>query len=269
MDLHLDGRTAVVVGAGQTPGDTIGNGTATAVTFARAGARVVLVDRDAGQLEVVRQLLVDDGHPAAAHIVADVSHEGDCRRLIDESLAAVGSIDVLQYNVGIGSGDASVTRLEPDAWDRIMNVNVRGFYLTAKHALPHLRAQGSGVITAISSLAAIASGAGGGTAYKASKAAMNALVQQLATGNARFGIRVNAILPGLMDTPMAIGGQSRALGIDPDELRSKRDARVPLGRRQGTGWDTAYAALYLVSDEAKFVTGVVLPVDGGQSARIG
>lgn len=178
-----------------------------------------------------------------------------------------GPPSILHNNVGIGTGDRKVTDLDREVWDRIFDVNVTGMYLTCKHVIPVMQANGGGAIVNISSVAAIA--AAPMAAYKSSKAAVNALTQQLAMANARHGIRVNAIMPGLMDTPMAIGGHSSALGIEPDELRAKRDARVPLGGRQGTGWDTAYAALYLVSDEAKFVTGVVLPVDGGQSARVG
>ena len=178
-----------------------------------------------------------------------------------------GRIDLLHNNVGIGGGDAGPTRLEEADWDRIMSVNLKSCFLTCKHALPVMRAQASGSIVNISSVAAVCSV--GIVAYKTSKAGMNAFTQSLALGNARHGIRVNAIMPGLMNTPMAIEGISQARGIDREALISQRDASVPLGAKMGTAWDIAHAALFLHSDEAKFITGVILPVDGGQSARIG
>ena len=163
--------------------------------------------------------------------------------------------------------DGGVTALRRETWDRIFEVNVTGMFLTCKYVIPTLREHGGGAIVNVSSAAAVASAPI--AAYKSSKAAVNALTQHLALANASKGIRVNAIMPGLMDTPMAIGSHSEARGLDPDKLRAERNALVPLGKQMGTGWDTAYAALYLASDEARFVTGVVLPVDGGQLARIG
>src|SRR5262249_40619123 len=160
-------------------------------------------------------------------------------------------------------GDAGATSLTEDAWDLIFNVNLKGMWLTCKHVLPIMRAQGSGAIVNISSLAAIA--AAPMLAYKTSKAGVNSLTESLAAGNARHGIRATAIMPGFRDTPMAIVGVSEARGIDPDELRRIRDAAVPLGGKQGTAWDVAHAVLFLASDDARFITGALLPVDGGQS----
>jgi NAD(P)-dependent dehydrogenase (short-subunit alcohol dehydrogenase family) len=148
-----------------------------------------------------------------------------------------------------------------------MDVNLKSVFLTCKHVLPVMREQGSGVITNISSVAAVCSV--GIVAYKTSKAGVNAFTHSLAIGNARYGIRVNAIMPGLMNTPMAIEGISAARGIDRELLIEQRDAQVPLGGKMGTAWDIANAGLFLASDEARFITGVILPVDGGQSARIG
>jgi NAD(P)-dependent dehydrogenase (short-subunit alcohol dehydrogenase family) len=130
-----------------------------------------------------------------------------------------------------------------------------------------MREQRSGCITMVSSIAAIASV--GIVAYKTSKAGLNALTHAIASANARYGIRANAILPGLIDTPMAIEGLASARGVDRERLRADRDAQVPLSGKMGTAWDVAHAALFLASDEARFITGVLLPVDGGQSARIG
>jgi NAD(P)-dependent dehydrogenase (short-subunit alcohol dehydrogenase family) len=146
-------------------------------------------------------------------------------------------------------------------------VNLKSVFLMCKAALPPMREQQSGCILNVSSIASICSV--GIIAYKTSKAGVNALTHALATGNARYGIRANAILPGLMNTPMAIEGIARARGIPREQLVEERDRQVPLGGKMGTAWDVAYAALFLASDEARFITGVLLPVDGGQSARIG
>ena len=198
---------------------------------------------------------------------ADITREEDCRALSAACVDRWGRIDLLHNNVGIGGGDAGPTRLDEAEWDRILDVNLKGPFLTCKHVLPVMREQGAGSIVNISSIAAVCSV--GIVAYKTSKAGLNAFTHSLALGNARYGIRANAIMPGLMDTPMAIQGISEAQGVDPEELSRARDSQVPLGRKMGTAWDVAFASLFLHSDEAKFVTGVVLPVDGGQSARIG
>jgi NAD(P)-dependent dehydrogenase (short-subunit alcohol dehydrogenase family) len=264
--VRLRDKVAVVVGAGQTPGDTVGNGRATALLFAREGARVVVVDRDLARARDTEAAIRGEGGAATA-VEADVTREADCRRLVQAVVDAHGRIDVLHNNVGIGGGDAGPTSLAEEVWDRIMTVNVKGLFLTCKHVLPVMRRQMSGAIVNISSIAAVCSV--GIVAYKTSKAAVNAFSHSLALGNARYGIRVNVIMPGLIDTPMAIEGISRARGVSKEELRRQRDAQVPLRGQMGTAWDVAHAALFLASDEARFVTGVALPVDGGQSARIG
>ena len=264
--MRVAGKVAVVVGAGQTPGDTIGNGRATALLLAREGARVLLVDRRIDSARETQAMIEQDGGESAA-FEADITREDDCRALAAACVERFGRIDLLHNNVGIGGGDAGPTRLAEADWDRILDVNLKGCFLTCKHVLPVMREQRAGSIVNISSVAAVCSV--GIVAYKVSKAGLNAFTHSLAMGNARYGIRVNAIMPGLMDTPMAIQGISRARGIDPGELARARDAQVPLGGRMGTAWDVAYASLFLHSDEAKFVTGVILPVDGGQSARIG
>ena len=161
----------------------------------------------------------------------------------------------------------SVARLERDNWERILRVNLTGMWLTIKHALPVMRAQGGGAIVNISSVAAIAPA--NMIAYEVSKAGVNKLTTSTAALNARHMIRCNAIMPGLMDTPMAVGGNAAARGAPIEEIRAGRDAQVPLGRKMGTAWDVAYAALFLASDEAKFITGAILPVDGGMAAGVG
>ena len=265
--MRLKNKVAIVVGAGQTPGDTIGNGRATAILFAREGASVLLVDCDAQSARDTLTMIEGEGGRAAI-FAGDATREEDCRAMAEACLAAFGTIDVLLNNVGIATGDAEVGSLEEEAWDHILNVNLKSAFLPCKHVLPTMRRRQSGSIINISSLAAV-SAATDLTAYKVSKAGLNALTHSLAMANARHGIRANAIMPGLIETPMAIEGMSKRLGIPKEELIHQRNARVPLGGKMGTAWDIAHAALFLASDEARFITGVVLPVDGGQGARIG
>jgi NAD(P)-dependent dehydrogenase (short-subunit alcohol dehydrogenase family) len=268
---RLEGKTAIVVGAGQTPGETLGNGRATALVFAREGAEVLLVDRHEGSANETADRIRSD-HPEAAgrvHVhVTDISSESACSALADAAVAAFrGRIDILHNNVGIGAGDATPTRLTEDAWDRIIDVNLKAMWLTCKHVVPVMRAQGAGSIVCVSSLASIAA-AGNLTAYKISKAGVNALTQNLALTNAKHGVRANAVMPGFIDTPMGVDAPAEALGIGRDDYAQVRADHVPLGR-QGTAWDVAHAALFLASDEARFITGVVLAVDGGQSTLVG
>jgi NAD(P)-dependent dehydrogenase (short-subunit alcohol dehydrogenase family) len=265
---RLEGKTALVVGAGQTPGATLGNGRATALLFAREGARVLLVDRDRASVEETRELIQRENESASAEtLVTDIATEAACAGLAEVATSLLGRVDILHNNVGIGDGDGGPTSLSEAAWDRIVDLNLKSMWLTCKHILPVMRAQRSGAIVNISSVAAVAA-AGSLTAYKVSKAGVNALTQTLAVTNARFGIRANAIMPGLIDTPMAVDAPARASGVPREELAAARVRRVPLGR-QGSAWDVAHAALFLASDEAAFITGVVLPVDGGQSAQVG
>lgn len=268
MGERLAGKTAVVVGAGQTAGETIGNGRATAMLFAREGARVLLVDRDRDSVQETLDRIEQEAPGSAATFVADITDEDQCRAIVDHALDRFdGRIDVLHNNVGIGAGDGGPTSLDAVAWDRIIDVNLKAMWLTCKHVVPVMREQHAGAIVNISSIAAVA-GVGNLTAYKISKAGVNALTQALAVTNARFGIRANAIMPGLIDTPMAVDATARARGVAREDVAAARAHIVPLGH-QGTAWDVAHAALFLASDEAAFITGVVLPVDGGQSAQVG
>jgi len=262
---RLAGKVAIVVGAGQTPGATIGNGRATAIRFAEEGARVLLVDRDAASAATTLEMLAERGGEGSVW-QADVTREDDCRALVETCVARFGRIDILHNNVGIGAGDTSATRMTEAVWERIFDTNLKSVMFTCKHALPVMREQGGGAITNVSSVAAVC--AVGLVAYKTSKAALNAYTHALATGYARHGIRANVIMPGLMNTPMAIEGYV-AMGRDREAVISARDAQVPLRGGMGDAWDVANAALFLASDEARFITGVCLPVDGGQSARIG
>ena len=263
--MRLKDRTAIVIGAGQSPGQGIGNGRATCLRFAQEGARVLCVDRDLASAEETAGLA---GHGAAA-FAAEVTQEATLAAAIADCVARWGRLDILHYNVGvsIAGGDAPPTDITEEAFDRVTAINLRGFVMSVKHALPAMRRQGSGVILSISSAAAIESYPL--VAYKTSKAAMIAFTEQVAIQNAEHGIRCNTILPGLMDTPMAVDTRVRATGRTRAEVEAARNARVPLRRRMGTAWDVANAALFLASDEAGFITGVALPVDGGQVVKIG
>lgn len=265
--MRLEGKVCVVVGAGQTPGETVGNGRAIALLFARQGAEVLCVDRAPERAEETAGLIVAEGGKAFAH-QADITRPDEAAGIIAAAKARWGRIDVLVNDVGIGGGgDGPAHRLEEAAFDRIMTVNLKGMWLTIKAALPLMREAGQGAIVNVSSLAGIAGG--NQMAYEVSKAAVNRMTTSVAQANAGKGVRCNAIAMGLMDTPMAIEGIAQATGQSVESVRSSRAARVPLGQKMGDAWDTAYAALFLASDEARFITGVVLPVDGGMSSRIG
>lgn len=267
MTGRLAGKTAIISGAGQTPGETHGNGRAMALLFAREGARLICVDRVGERADETVAMVRGEGGEAHA-FQANIVKAADVAALIKEAQAKLGRIDILVNNVGIGGGgDAPAHRIEEAAFDRILDVNLKGTWLVTKAVLAVMREQHGGSIVNISSLAA--HGGGIQVAYEVSKAAVNRLTTSVAQSQARHGIRCNAVQPGLMDTPMAIVGISSAQGRSQAEVRAERDARVPLGGKMGTAWDTAHAALFLVSDDAKFISGAILPVDGGMGVRIG
>jgi len=266
MGKRVEGKTAIVVGGGQTPGQGIGNGRATAVVLGRDGAHVCIVDRHLGSAQETGDMIRREGGAAWAH-AADVTREADVAALVAAARERFGRIDILHNNVGasLALGDAPAAELTEEAFDRSLAVNLKATWLTCKHALPALR-DAHGSIVNIASMAAL--NAYPLVGYKTTKAAVVAFTENLAAHNARFGVRANAILPGLMNTPMAI--ESRvAAGTPREEVVAARDRRVPLGRRMGTGWDVAHAALFLHSDEASFITGVSLIVDGGESVSWG
>ena len=266
--MRLKGKVAVVIGAGQSPGEGIGNGRATALRFAQEGAQVLAVDRDMDSAKETATLAEKDGGTCVA-FAADVTQERSLAAAMAEAKGRFGRIDILHNNVGvsIAGGDAPLTDISEAALDRIFAINLRGTIMACKHAVPIMRAQRSGSIINISSVAAWSEYPF--VAYKITKAGMVAFTQQLAIQNAEHGIRANVILPGLMDTPMAVDTRARTSNRSRAEVAAERDARVPLRRKMGTGWDVANAALFLASDEANFVTGVALPVDGGALLRVG
>ena len=279
--MRLKDKIAIVVGAGQSPGEGMGNGRATVLRFAQEGAKVLAVDNNLASAEETAAMARQDARERASarqdarqsggEVVAfeaDVAKETSLAAMVEAARQRFGRIDVLHYNVGvsIAGGDAPLADITEAAFDRIATINLRGAIMACKHVLPVMRAQRSGVITMISSVAAWEQYPN--VVYKATKAGMIAFTQQVAIQNAEFGVRANVILPGLMDTPMAVDTRARATGKSRAEVAAGRDARVPLRHKMGTAWDVANAALFLASDEASFITGVALPVDGGALVHI-
>ncbi len=266
--MRLKDRVAIVVGAGQSPGEGIGNGRATALTFAREGAKVLCVDHNLASAQETVDMIGTKGGSAVA-FKADVTRETEIKAMVTEAHSRWGRVDILHNNVGVSlaGGDAELLDITEEALDRCVAVNLKSCIFAARHVIPIMRAQMSGAIINISSMAAITTYPY--VAYKATKAAMIAFTEQLAYQNAEYGIRANVILPGLMNTPMAVDTRARAFKKSRAEVEADRDSKVPLRRKMGTGWDVANAALFLASDEASFITGVTLPVDGGASVRRG
>jgi NAD(P)-dependent dehydrogenase (short-subunit alcohol dehydrogenase family) len=267
--VRLKDKIAIVVGAGQSPGEGMGNGRATVLRFVEEGAKVLAVDNNLSSAEETAAMARARAHAGECRAFeADVCKEQTLAAMAAAARERWGRIDILHYNVGvsIAGGDAPVTDISEAAFDRIAAINLRGAIMACKHVLPVMRAQRAGVIIMISSVAAWEQYPN--VVYKATKAGMIAFTQQLAIQNAEIGIRANVILPGLMDTPMAVDTRARASGKTRAEVAAGRDARVPLRHKMGTAWDVANAALFLASDEASFITGVALPVDGGALVHI-
>ncbi len=267
--MRLQDKIAIVVGAGQSPGEGMGNGRATVLRFAEEGAKVLAVDNNLASAEETAALARQAGGGGeCVAFEADVTREATLKAMVEAARQRWGRVDILHYNVGlsIAGGDAPLNEFTEAAFDRIATINLRGAIMACKHVLPAMRAQRSGVIIMISSISALEKYPY--VAYKATKAGMIAFTQQVAIQNAEFGVRANVILPGLMDTPMAVDTRARVSGKSRAEVAAARDARVPLRHKMGTAWDVANAALFLASDEANFITGVALPVDGGALVNI-
>lgn len=259
---RLQGKTALVIGAGSV-GPGWGNGKATAVLFAREGARVFCVDLNPAAAEETVALIRGEGGEAEA-AQADASKAADVGRVVAACLDRYGRIDVLDNNVGIAEV-GGVVELTEEVWDRVFAVNLKSCYLAMKHVIPIMQRQGGGSIVNISSIASIRYTGVPYATYSATKAAMNHLTRTTAAEYAARRIRVNAVLPGLMKTPMVehSAGLARSYaGGDVEAMWRARDAQVPMGH-MGDAWDVAHAALFLASDESKYVTGIELVVDGG------
>ncbi len=249
---RLEGRRVLVVGAGgpEDPDELAANGQAIAISAAREGARVVVGDKDPVAAAHTVDAIVGNGGTATAAI-ADVRHSTACERLVEEATDSMGSIDGLVLNVGIGSG-VGLAGTDPEDWDDVLAVNLRSHFLVCRSALPRFD---GGSIVFIGSVAGLRPGTFS-PSYDASKAGLIGLCRHVAMEGARKGVRANLVAPGLMDTPMGRGVSS---------AQPRRDrVRIPLGR-QGTAWEVASATVFLLSDDASYVTAPVLAVDGGLS----
>ncbi len=262
MSQRLQDKIAIVFGAGSV-GPGWGNGKATATLFARNGAYVVCVDINPdAAAETVGIIQGEGGRASAAS--CDVTRSETIRAVVDEVVAAHGRIDILHNNVGYATMGGPI-ELDEASWHRTLDLNVTSCFLTCKHVLPHMLTRRSGAIVNVSSIAAVRYTGYPYAAYYAAKAAVNNFTMGLALQYARDGIRVNAIMPGLMNTPLIfqqISGQYATA----DDMVAARDAACPTGK-MGTAWDVAKAAMFLASDDAAYITGVSLPVDGGLSCR--
>jgi NAD(P)-dependent dehydrogenase (short-subunit alcohol dehydrogenase family) len=264
LEGRLRGKVAIVFGAGSA-GEGWGNGKAAAVAYARAGARVAAVDLDPAAAEVTRDLILAEGGSAIA-VQANAAALASVEQAVGRAKEAFGRIDILHNNVGITSQGGPVETSE-ETWDQVMATNVKSMFLTCKVILPLMEAQGRGAIINIGALGAVRWTGYAYCAYAASKGAVNSFTQSVALQYAAKGIRANCILPGVMDTPH-IYRQISGFYASREEMVEARHRLSPTGR-MGDGWDVANAAVFLASDEARYINGIELLVDGGMHARCG
>lgn len=266
MERKLEGRVALVVGAGSA-GPGWGNGKAAAALFAREGARVVCFDLNREAAEETAALIRAEGGLAEA-AAGDAARSDDLKAAVGRAVASFGGLDILHNNVGIVKMGGVVDLPEAD-WDRAFDVNLKSVYLAMKHAIPAMIARGGGAIVNVSSISSLRYLGTPYVSYYATKAALNHMTRVTAAEFADRQIRVNTLLPGLMDTPMARLSAQRNHGIPESEMDAawqRRAARIPMGW-MGDAWDVARAALFLVSDDARFVTGAELVIDGGLTLK--
>ncbi len=263
MTLRMKDKVVIVVGAGAS-GPGWGNGKAAAVLYAREGAQVVAVDIRPDAAEETRVLIEQEGGTCLA-VQADAASSDDLQRVAATCVEAFGRIDVLHNNVGIVEVGGPVEASE-ESWNRVIAVNQTSVFLACKHVLPYMIERQRGAIVSIGSIASNRWIGFPYIAYSAAKAAIIAMTQNVAVQYAAQGIRANCVLPGFMNTPLIREPLVRTYGGDVDSMIAQRDRLVPTGK-MGDAWDTAYAALYLASDEARYVNGIQLVVDGGITAR--
>jgi len=264
MSGRLENKVAIVTGAGSV-GEGIGNGKATAIVFAREGARVMLADLHLDAAMATKSIIDSEGGQCIA-FQADVSHADGCRNLVNACVDAYGQIDILHNNVGIEIAGGLMDTTE-DRWDKTLDVNLKSMFLMCKSTVGHMLNRGQGTIVNISSINAIRTLPALSLAYSVSKAAVIAMTREIAIEYAPKGIRANVILPGMMATPFVTASLTEAYGGDVGAMMANRDAICPTGK-QGESWDVAHLALFLASDEAKYITGEAVVVDGGQTSRI-
>jgi NAD(P)-dependent dehydrogenase (short-subunit alcohol dehydrogenase family) len=261
----LKDKVAIVTGAGSV-GPGWGNGKATAVLFAREGASVFAVDINLAAAEETKAIIDQEGGRCTIHRT-DVSKSDEVKVLVERCIKIYGRIDILHNNVGIVEVGGPVEASE-ESWDRVMAVNLKSMFLTCKYVLPSMERQGGGAIVNISSVGAIRYSGIPYVSYCASKAGILQFTQSVALQYAEKNIRANSILPGLMNTPMVIEPLKQAYsGGDIEKMIEIRNNQCPM-KKMGDAWDVAYAALFLVSDEAKYITGAQLVVDGGISCKV-
>jgi NAD(P)-dependent dehydrogenase (short-subunit alcohol dehydrogenase family) len=253
---RVEGKVAIVTGAGSTPGPGIGTGKASAAVLAREGASVLCVDLVPERAEETKALIESEGGRAEV-FGGDCTKDADCAAMVAAAVDAFGTVDILVNNIGRALVGTVVDTTE-EAWDQSMAVNLRTAFLASKHAVPVMAAKGAGAIVNISSISAVR---GDGTvAYSAAKGALLAMTIDMAYSHGREGIRVNAIAPGHITTPMVHSVSQPGAGAEfMDAMR--REAGL-LGTA-GDGWDVGWAVGFLASDEARWITGVLLPVDSG------
>jgi len=268
MSGRLQDKVAIVVGAGSL-GPGWGNGKATAALFAREGARVLCVDRNEAAAEETRDIIRGEGHVAEAHR-CDATDEAEVVAMVEAARDHFGPVDILHNNVGILRAGTPIDTTVED-WDMVMNVNCKSVFLPCKHVLPMMIDRGGGAIVNMSSITGFRNLGAPYIAYNTSKGSIVSFTRNLAATYAASGVRANCILPGNIDTPMARNAISQTSGkpkaeIDFATLAEERGARVPM-KRTGTAWDVAKAALFLASDDAAYITGSEIYVDGGLNCR--
>jgi NAD(P)-dependent dehydrogenase (short-subunit alcohol dehydrogenase family) len=264
MGDRLKEKVAIVTGAGSV-GPGWGNGKAISVLFAREGAKIFALDMKLAAAEETGGIIAKEGGECSV-FQADVTKSEQVKAAVDKCVSSYGRVDILVNNVGIVEVGGPL-ELSEEKWDHVIEVNLKSVFLTCKYAIPFMLEQGGGAIVNISSIAAIRFTGYPSASYNASKGAINQLTQNVAVQYAEKGIRANCVLPGLMNTPMIVEPLKRFYSEgDIEKMIKIRDAQVPM-KKMGDAWDTAYAALFLASDEARYITGAHLVVDGGITCK--
>jgi NAD(P)-dependent dehydrogenase (short-subunit alcohol dehydrogenase family) len=256
---RVEGKVAIVTGAGSTPGPGVATGRATAIALAREGARVLLADLRPDRAEETLGLIEEEG--GTGHVFAgDMTKAADCEAMVRAAVDTFGTLDVLVNNIGAAIAGTVVDTSEAD-WDRVLDITLRAAFLSAKYAVPIMAQKGSGAIVNIGSISGFRGGSYVG--YSAAKGGIHALTVDMAYSHGRQGVRVNAIAPGHITTPLMYSVRGHTAETD---FRQELAAAASLLGTEGNGWDVAWAAVFLASDEARWITGVTLPVDGGVMA---